>query len=207
MPFWQRLIPDLKVIVCIRNPLEVARSLVVRGNLKITAPLQLWLTHYRRVLSATRPENRLVTHYRSYFHNPRAELSRVLDWLGLEVSDEKLEGACAHVSTGLRHHHITAGELVGAGAADEVLGTYFSLCAAAGPIYTQARQDETAGELERAALRDKEINAFVNELQRLRDDYELLGEASAARERLLDEILNSKSFRLVSLYWRMRRGR
>jgi len=204
LPFWQRLIPDLKIVVCVRNPLEVSRSLLLRGNLQSPSPFQLWLTYYRQLLSAARPERRLVTHYRSYFHNPRAELARVLGWLGLEVSGETLEGACARFSAGLRHHHAGARELIEAGAPDEVLGTYFSLCAEAGPIYGQARQHETAGDPEHSAARVNEVDAFIKELQRLREGHERLSEAYAARERTLNDILNSKSFRLVSSYWRLR---
>lgn len=196
--FWRRLIPELKIVVCVRNPLEVARSLFVRGDFNDPAQFQLWLTYYRQLLAATRPEQRLVTHYRSYFQSPRAELTRVLNWLGLEVSDEILEGACAHVSSGLRHHRGGAAELIEADAPDEVLGLYFSLCAEAGPVYRQARRDEMAGAPVQAPAHENEVKALTNELQRLR-------KTSAAREQLLDEILNSKAFKLVSTYWRLRR--
>jgi hypothetical protein len=198
MPFWQRLVPDLKIVVCVRNPLEVARSLFVRGDFRDPSQFQLWLTYYRQLLAATRPEQRLVTHYRSYFQNPRAELTRVLHWLGLKVSDEALEGACAHVASGLQHHHVGAAELIEADAPDEVLGLYFSMCAEAGPVYQQARRRETAGAPEQAIVRGNEVEVLTNELRRLRETY-------AAREQLLDEILNSKSFRLVSTFWRLRR--
>lgn len=198
LPFWQRLIPDLKIVVCIRNPLEVARSLFVRGDSTHPTQFQLWLAYYRQLLSATRPERRLVTHYRSYFQNPRAELARILDWLDLKVSDEAIESACAHVSGGLRHHYVRTAELIEADVPDEVLGLYFSLCAEAGSIYRQARKSESTGEPEPAAARDHEVSVLLNELQQLRA-------TSAARDEMLHEILNSKSFKLVSRYWRLRR--
>lgn len=193
LPFWQRLIPDLKIVVCVRNPVEVARSLFVRGDAISPSEFQLWQNYYRQLLSATQPADRLVTHYQSYFQNPRAELLRVLDWLDLEVSDEAVERACAHISAELRHHYAMTAELIGAEAPDEVLGLYLSLCAEAGPIYHQARQLETAGELKHAATRANEVSVLMNELQQLRSFH--------------NEILNSKSFRLVSLYWRLRRRR
>lgn len=194
MPFWQRLLPDLKVVVCIRNPLEVTRSLFTRGDFNEPSQFQLWLTYYRQLLPAVRPEQRLVTHYRSYFQDPRAELTRVLHWLGLNVSDEALEGACAHVATGLRHHHAGAAELIEEDAPDELLSLYFSLCAEAGPVYRQARQHEAAD------ARGNEIQALIKELQQAR-------ETAAAREQLLNEILNSKSFKLASSFWRLRQRR
>jgi hypothetical protein len=198
LSFWRRLIPDLKVVVCVRNPLEVSRSLFLRGDFNDPSQYQLWLTYYRQLLAATRPEQRLVTHYRSYFQDPRAELTRVLNWLGLKVADEVVAGASRLVSSGLRHHHGGAAELFEADAPDELLGLYFNLCAEAGPVYRQARRVEAAGAPTRAAAHGNEVMALTSELQRLR-------ETSAAREQLLDEILNSKSFKLISTYWRLRR--
>jgi len=198
LPFWRRLIPDLKVVVCVRNPLEVARSLFRRSDSMIPSESQLWLTYYRQLLSATLPTHRLVTHYQSYFQDARAELRRVLDWLDLEVSDEAVERACAQISVGLRHHHVMTAEVIGTDVPDEVLSLYWSLCAEAGPIYQQARKNERAGELKHTAARANEISLLMNELQQLRSSY-------AASEQTLNEILNSKAFRLVSLYWRLRR--
>lgn len=198
LPFWRRLIPDLKVVVCLRNPLEVARSQFTRGDFEGTSELRVWLTYYGQILSATRPAERLVTHYRSYFQDPRAELSRLLDWLGLEVSDERIACACAHVSEGLRHHFVTAAETVEAGAADEVLGVYFTLCAEAGPVYREARRREAGGGREREAAREKELAALMDRLREMRESRD-------ACEEKLNEILGSKSYRLAAFHWRHRR--
>lgn len=232
LPLWRRLIPDLKVVICLRNPLEVAHSLFARGDSKSLPRFRLWLIYYRQLLSATRPERRLVTHYRSYFEDPRAELRRVTDWLGLKVSDAAVERACARVSAALRHHFAGAGDLIGVGAPDEVLGLYFGLCAEAGPVYRRARERESAGEIDDAAARAGEVNALLLELQQTKDAFALreralqeelqqaiavldlresalrveLQQTKAAlalREQALQDILNSKSFRLVSAYWRL----
>jgi hypothetical protein len=209
LPFWLRLNPDMKVVVCLRNPLEVAHSLFLRGDSISTSEFQLWLTYYRQLLSATPPTRRLITHYQSYFQNARAEVRRVLDWLALEVSEEAIERACAHISVGLRHHRVTTAELIELDVPDEVLGLYWSLCAEAGPIYQQVRKHERAGELKHPDAQANEVSLLRDELQQLRsscaDELQQLKSSSAARERTLNEILNSKSFRLVSLYWRLRR--
>ena len=31
LPFWQRVIPEVKVVICVRNPLDVAQSLQARN--------------------------------------------------------------------------------------------------------------------------------------------------------------------------------
>ena len=197
LPFWQRLIPDLKIIVCIRNPIEVARSLFVRGDTKSSSQFDLWLTYYRQLLSATSTSNRLVTHYESYFEDPRAELRRVLEWLGADVSDETVQRACPHVSAELRHHYVMTSESIGTEVPAELLGSYLDLCTEAGTVYQRARQHEL-DERALAAARANEIRALLNELEQTRT-------AAAKREQLLNEILNSKAFKLVNLYWRMRR--
>ena len=48
LPFWTRLLPGLKVVVCVRNPLDVARSLARRGYTSHLFGLDLWLD-YRRL--------------------------------------------------------------------------------------------------------------------------------------------------------------
>ena len=199
LPFWQRLLPDLKVIVCVRNPLEVARSLFLRGDASEPSQFQLWLTYYRRLLASTSAEQRLVTHYQSYFQSAPAELRRVLDWLEVEVSDETLAEACAHTSAGLRHHYVTTADLFEARVPDEVLGLYLNLCAEAGPVYQQARNNETLDDQSRAFVHDNEVSELWTELQQVRAE-------AAAREQTLNEILDSRAFKLASWYWR-RRGR
>ena len=135
--FWQLIIPDLGVVICLRNPLEVARSLRKRGDL-IGIPLfQLWLTYYRELLSATSPQQRVVTHYESYFQDPTTELQRVLNLIGMEVPSGVVPRASAHIADDLRHHRMTTTELSATNVPDEVLALYLKLCQEAGRVYQQ----------------------------------------------------------------------
>ena len=143
IPFWRRVIPSLQVVVCVRNPLEVAHSLFVRGDSTAASQFELWLHYYRQILSAAPSSSRIVTHYQSYFEDARAEVRRVADWLGLEVSDEAAERACAQVSGALRHHHVTTEALKAAGATDEVFELYLRLCDEAGPVCRRLLERES----------------------------------------------------------------
>jgi len=137
LPFWRRIVPDLRVVICLRNPLEVAHSLRKRGDL-IGIPLfLLWLTYYRELLSAIPPQQRVVTHYESHFEDPTTELQRVASRIGMEVPADVITRACAHISDDLRHHHITLTELAATNVPDEVLALYLKLCQEAGPVYQQ----------------------------------------------------------------------
>lgn len=192
IPFWRRLIPDLKVVVCVRNPLEVAHSLYVRGDSSSASLFQLWLTYYRQLLSAVPPAQRVVTHYQTYFQDPRAEVRRVSDWLGLHASDETVGRACAHISDALRHHQVSTNELTAAGASDEVVELYLSLCAEAGPVCRRLVEREAAPGAVRAAARESTPEAYAHTLELMR-----LGNRLARGEEKLrsleDEIASLKN--------------
>jgi hypothetical protein len=135
LPFWRRIVPDLRLVICLRNPLEVSHSIRVRGDLLGIPLFQLWLTYYRELLSAIPPQQRVVTHYQSYFQDPTAELQRVANVIGMEVPTDVINRACAHISADLRHHRIKTSELAAMNIPDEVLALYLKLCREAGPIY------------------------------------------------------------------------
>lgn len=141
LPFWRTLIPDLKLVICLRNPLEVAHSLRTRGDLLGNPPFLLWLTYYRELVKSTLPQQRVITHYESYFQDPNTELQRVANGIGLEVSPGVISRACVHISDDLRHHRITTTEVH---APDEVLDLYLELCREAGPVYQQELVDQRA---------------------------------------------------------------
>jgi hypothetical protein len=79
-------------------------------------------------LAAAPTGERLVTHCETYFHDPHAELRRVLAWLGMHATEDRLERACGRINPSLVHHRVTVEELVEAGASDEVVRYYLDLC-------------------------------------------------------------------------------
>lgn len=128
--FWRQLVPDLKLVICLRNPLEVAQSLRRRGDLLAIPWSELWLTYYRELLSVVTPQQRVVTHYESYFQDPTTELQRVANAAGMDVPADVISRACAHISGELRHHHTSA--LSSLDVPDEVRDMYLTLCGEAG---------------------------------------------------------------------------
>jgi hypothetical protein len=146
-PFWKLLVPHLRLVVCLRNPLEVAHSLGRRHRTSIAFGLRLWESYHRALRAATTPDERLLTRYDTLQRAPRDELRRVLDRLGLRVSEEVVNVACAQVVDRLRHHEVTAEDLVESEASDAVLSLYLDLCAEA------EGQDLVAGRAEREIAR------------------------------------------------------
>jgi hypothetical protein len=142
-PFWKKLIPDLRIVVCIRNPVEVARSLSKRNYSSLAFGLNLWLAYHQRLLSDTRTGERVVTHYDSYFHDPPSELQRVLRLLDMSASSETIEHACSTVSAHLRHSRVTTQEMAEIKVPRDVTDCYLRMCDEAGAVY-QASAGEAA---------------------------------------------------------------
>lgn len=140
-PYWKRLIPDLKLLICLRNPLEVAQSLQRRGHSSLAFGLHLWLDYNQRLLNGLPSGERVVTHYNAYFHNPQAELRRILNLLRISASSEIIEQACSTISVPLRHSWMTTEELVKSNVSEEVLDCYMKMCSEAGAIYHKSTEE------------------------------------------------------------------
>jgi GT2 family glycosyltransferase/glycosyltransferase involved in cell wall biosynthesis len=131
LPFWLSLLPDLQVVICLRNPLEVALSLRKRNDASYAQGLSLWEAYNRRLLEAAPPGRRLVTHYDAYFSRGRAELLRVLRFLRLDVAPEVLDRFAQIPSPDRRHTRLTGKHLREAGLPAAVGEFYARLCAEA----------------------------------------------------------------------------
>ena len=128
MPFWLGRRGKLKIVVCLRDPLEVFESLRDRRFTPSLSGLDLWLTYNQRILDTVLPEDRIVTHYDAYFENAGDELRRVLDFLGLQVSSEVIEVGVRIVSGSLRHKRSSIASLRAANISPEVIDLYMALC-------------------------------------------------------------------------------
>ena len=150
LPFWQQLIPGLKVIICLRNPLEVAQSLAARDAFSLAAGLELWHEYHRRLLSSVAPSDVITTHYGVYFVNPQAELTRLLRFIGIPPRAATVQAACAAAATSLRHNRSSLEYLIAEGAPLKVVTLYAQLCSEAGPVYWNAVK-KAAAELKSAS--------------------------------------------------------
>lgn len=63
--------------------------------------LELWRVYNTSVLASA--DDRLVTHYETILTTPRAELERILAFVGVQVSSETLDEAVRAVSPRMRH--------------------------------------------------------------------------------------------------------
>jgi hypothetical protein len=137
-PFWLDLVPDVRVVVCLRHPLEVALSLKRRNQASYTLALSLWLDYYRSLLDWVEEERRMVTHYAAYFERGDHELGRIVEFAGLPPGAVTLARPGPDAQ---RRHHRVAIALSEDELPAETVELYRSLCAEAGwaPEYARAR--------------------------------------------------------------------
>jgi Sulfotransferase family len=132
LPFWLDLLPDIRIVGCVRNPLEVALSLHRSYYFSYEHGLSLWLEYNQRLLEAAPPDQLLLTHYEAYFADPQTELRRVLIHCGVEISDVGVKGACAAVRRALHHNRFSSDDLITAQVSADVIEMYARLCDGSG---------------------------------------------------------------------------
>jgi GT2 family glycosyltransferase len=142
LPFWQNLMPDLKTLIMVRSPLEVAYSMRERNGTSYAFGLRLWEIYNRRLLEAAGKRDRLFTHYDLFFENAEKELERIANFVGLPSTN--IRSAAELVATKRRHTHFNIDQLVDAGVSGEVIELYRALIAQASPMRSKASVAKSA---------------------------------------------------------------
>ncbi len=184
LPFWRELIPDMRYVMCLRNPADVISSFQRRPepNLTIEQWGDLWLEFNARALRETRGEPRLLVFYEDLFRSGREQLERMASFLGIEVpgdAESFWEPLLGEIEPGLRHHSTSAIELGGSGAIPPEARMLF--------LALRAGEDARS-----SAAPEKQGGTTVDAIERVIPDlwYErrLLAEARAAREQAAEQL-------------------
>lgn len=110
MPFWQSALSDfgseVRVVLPLRSPLEVAASLHKRNGMNQHKAQLLWLRHVLDAELWSRDLQRTVVHYEDMIHDWRNLVSSLSNQLGVDfpISPETEVEIDAFISPGLRHH-------------------------------------------------------------------------------------------------------
>lgn len=115
VPFWRSVVPDLKFIICVRNPLDVAGSLARRDGMRFAHALALWQYYTETALRDTQPHERLLLNYESFFQERDPAISRLFAFIGMpqpKPASAEAESIRRFVDTGLRHHCHTLVDLL-----------------------------------------------------------------------------------------------
>jgi hypothetical protein len=112
LPFWKTLVPELRFVICVRNPLEVARSLAKRNKMSLEHGLTLWHRYTRAALEGSAGAPRMIAHYEDYLLNPEAEAERLARFCGLQIPAHSTP-LTSGIRVELRHQKSALAEILG----------------------------------------------------------------------------------------------
>jgi hypothetical protein len=107
LPFWQQLLPNMRYIICLRSPVDVARSLAYRDSFSMEKSSYLWLTYVSSALNHTEGKPRLVIFYEDLMDDCLRELKRLAEFLGKPERAKQVEvqeAAQGLIEKGLQHY-------------------------------------------------------------------------------------------------------
>ena len=161
LPFWRDLVPGLKTLIVVRNPLEVAHSMRERNGTSYSFGLRLWEIYNRRLIETATEQERLVTHYDLFFKNAEAELRRIAEFIGLPDAD--VAGGAALITKQKRHTHFSVDDLIEAGVSAEMVELYESLTGEASDGRGKIPQGAKKGEPDLLPGSVSRLNASIPE--------------------------------------------
>jgi len=107
LPFWQQLLPDMRYVICLRNPVDVARSLEDRDSLSAEKSSFLWFTYVSSALHHTEGKPRLVIFYEDLMDDCLRELQCLAGFLGKPERAQQADVQQAvqeFIDKGLQHY-------------------------------------------------------------------------------------------------------
>jgi glycosyltransferase involved in cell wall biosynthesis len=87
LPLFHAAAKDLASVLCLRNPMSVARSLQKRDGISFEKSYILWLQHMLPPLSEMADHPTVVVEYDRMIANPRVELLRIAESLSLDLTN------------------------------------------------------------------------------------------------------------------------
>jgi hypothetical protein len=127
--FWQALVPDLRFVICLRNPIDAADSIsppadrkqgeafyYARRGPKRERAYRLWLTYVASALVNTAGRPRIFVSYEDHFDDRRATLERLARFVGCEPPSPGSEAERMvedFVDADLRHYSTAPEDVVG----------------------------------------------------------------------------------------------
>ena len=210
LPFWRAVIPGLRIVVCVRNPAEVAASMMRRhSHPEWEHWLRMWLRYTADALRDSADAERMVLLYEDLLATPEREAQRLGAFLlGREAEPGRASAAAAMVRPRTRRHAISDAAMVeDPRTPAEVAGAYLTLRAA-------VRQGEPLGAVTlmmaglHAALDERDGAAAL--LDRAERERDTLAAEIKRMQAQHAAIIGSRSWRLTaplrSMALRGRRG-
>ena len=116
LPFWQWVLPSMRYVICIRNPVDTARSIKRFVRCSFERGLHLWAMYLYSAMRYTDERPRLFIDVGAWASDWRPEFERLADFIGRpELGDnaQVLAAVEAAIDPGLWHHQTGAETLAG----------------------------------------------------------------------------------------------
>lgn len=120
LPFWKSLIPNLRFVICVRSPLEVARSLAKRNEMPIHRGVYLWNQYMQAAVRDTEGYARIFVFYEDFFQEEMREIDRLVGFCHLKKPDDP-SMLCNAISKELKHYTCETYDLL---SDDEIMTEY-----------------------------------------------------------------------------------
>ncbi|HKO43122.1 MAG TPA: sulfotransferase [Pyrinomonadaceae bacterium] len=107
LPFWQQLLPNMRYVICLRNPSDVARSLQSRNAFSAEKSSRLWFRYVHSAFQLSEGKPRLVVFYEDLMKHHLRETQRLADFMGTSemIQQEDVQAVIQEfVEKGLQHH-------------------------------------------------------------------------------------------------------
>ncbi len=85
LPFWKRVVGSVRLVLVVRNPVDVAQSLEARHGWSLREGVNLWKQYMDMAFRHSAGIPMFVTFYDDYFEDSMGEIGRLLEFCGLHA--------------------------------------------------------------------------------------------------------------------------
>lgn len=200
VPFWEHIFERLNLqsqyIIALRNPLSSAHSFQTMTGNDIQKGLILWLVHLIPAIEATHHKKRVFVSYDAILNNPRFQLERLHQKLGLNwaLKSEAINNfSDEFLNKKLHHHEYTIDNLKNHPAANIA-----PLCLKAYRLLVKLAQDELSWEDETFVMTWQEIINEFEEFYSFYDYVDSLQQKITQLEKSLHRIHKSRLWKMIA---------
>jgi Sulfotransferase family len=187
-PFWQRLLPPMRYVICLRNPVDVAASLEARKEewVPLDQGFDLWFRYVRSTLSAAAGHPHEFIFYEDLMTDPEPVVGTLARFLGRSRPSQGQirEAIEVAVSESLWHHQTAAPNVIDA----DGLGFHIKALYGALRLFVPGAADAGIEVLDLLGAYADDAGAYVAELEGDRARLEGAYERSHALERELSAL-------------------
>lgn len=119
LPFWQQLIPRMRYVICVRNPVDMVASSAIffeavrRGPQDRAAAFDIWAHHIASAIVNTSGRPRRFVAYEEYFGDWRGTVDGLIAFAGLDRPAGRRESEVEQLlKHDLCHHHTPSDDVL-----------------------------------------------------------------------------------------------